>query len=241
MLLGGIVIAGLVLGLAFGPALYRALTGFQPEGAVSTVQAVAKELPVFVHVPTLTPSLTPSVTPTASNTPSPTPTPTITPSPTLTPTPTQTPTATSTAAPSSTPTRAWPTWTPVAPTAVPPTTTTEPVLEAPVLLMPEAGAVYNGSNTNIECIWQSSHTLTANEYFEIAIRYVSQGNPVMVPVYVQRASWFVSEMLYGQADLESQREYSWSVRLVRKSTEADGTDEYVAISAWSEERVFYWK
>ena len=107
--------------------------------------------------------------------------------------------------------------------------------------MPEAGAVFNGSNTNIEFIWQSSHTLTANEYFEIAVRYVSQGNPVVVPVYVQRASWFVSEMLYGQADLESEREYSWSVRLVRKRSGSDGNDEYVPISGWSDERDFYWK
>ncbi|HSJ53351.1 MAG TPA: hypothetical protein VLC52_06340, partial [Anaerolineae bacterium] len=87
LLLGGIIVAGLVLGLLIGPSLYRALTSFEPEVAAGTVQAVAEDLPVFVNVPTLTPSLTPSVTPTPTRTPTTTPTPTITPSPTLTPTP----------------------------------------------------------------------------------------------------------------------------------------------------------
>lgn len=241
LLLGGIVVAGLVLGLLVGPSLYRALTSFEPEIAAGTVQAVAEDMPVLVHVPTLTPSCTPSVTPTPTKTPTPTSTPTITPSPTLTPTPTHTPTATSTPTVTPTPTRAWPTWTPVTPTTVPPTATPEPVLAAPELIMPENRTVYDGEDTNIELTWRSSHILNSDEYFEVTVRYVSQGTTVSVPVYVQRASWFVSRMLYGKADQESERRYTWSVRLVRKRASASGSDEYVPISGWSDERVFVWK
>jgi hypothetical protein len=240
------VIVAIVLGsiLLIGPRLYRSLTHFEPEVAVETAQAVAEELPVFVHVPTLTPSLTPSVTPTPTKTPTPTSTPTITPSPTLTSTPTHTATPTSTPSPTLTPTRAWPTWTPVvAPTAVPPpaTATPQPLLPAPELVMPENRSAYNGPDINIELTWRSNHSPASGEYFEVVIRYVSQGSPVAVPVYVQRPSWFVSKMLYGKADQESERRYTWSVRLVRKRTGADGNDEYVGISGWSEERTFYWK
>jgi hypothetical protein len=241
--LAGLVIAVLAVGLAVGPSLYHGLTHFEPRVAVSTVQAAAEDMPVFVHVPTLTPSLTPSVTPTPTNTPPPTPTPTITPSPTLTPTPTHTPPATSTPTPSPTATRAWPTWTPVTPTKLPPTATATPApnLPAPELLIPRHRDAYEGADTSIELTWRSDHTLTANEYFEIAIRYVSQGSPVSVPVYTQRTSWFVSPLLYGAADQESERRYTWSVRLVRKRAGADGNDEYDPLSSWSEERVFYWR
>ncbi len=107
--------------------------------------------------------------------------------------------------------------------------------------MPRNRDVYDGENASIELTWQSDHRLTSDEYFEVAVRYVSGGSPVSVPVYVQRPSWFVSPMLYGQADQESQRKYSWSVRLVRKRLGAGGSDEYAPISGWSEEWVFYWK
>jgi len=243
-MLGGIVLTGLILGLLVGPSLYRALTSFEPELAVSTVQAVAGDMPVLMHVPTLTPSLTPSITPTPTNTPTSTPTPTITPSPTLTPTPTHTPTATPTPTITPTPTRAWPTWTPVppaTPTSVPPTATSEPVLVAPELLLPEAGTGYEGEDTSIELTWRSSHALASDEYFEVMIRYVAGGATVSAPVYVQRPAWFVSKMLHGKADQESERMYTWSVRLVRKRTADDGTDEYTSISGWSEERAFQWK
>lgn len=114
------------------------------------------------------------------------------------------------------------------------------MLPAPDLLNPRSGDVYDGASASIELSWRSSHTLAVNEYFEIAVRYVSAGSRVSVPVYVQRTSWFVSRLLYGEADQETGRQYSWSVRIVRKRIGANG-EEYVAISGWSEERVFYWK
>lgn len=240
VMLGAIIGAILVGGLLLGPALYRAASGFKPEVAASTVQAVVEELPVLVHVPTLTPSLTPSVTPTPTHTPTPTPTPTITPTPTLTPTPTQTPTATWTSSPTPTSTRARPTWTPVKPTSVASTATPQPMLPTPVPLMPRDGDAYSGASARIELNWQSDHTPAADEYFQVVVSYLSGGNRVSVPVYVQRTSWFVSEMLYNAADQETGRQYTWSVRLVRKRTGTDG-DEYVAISGWSVERVFYWR
>jgi len=243
-MLGGIVLAGLILGLVMGPSLYRSLTSFEPELAVSTVQAVAADMPVLVHVPASPPAQTGALRPPPPTTPTSPPTPTIPPSPTLTPTPTHTPTATPTPTITPTPTRAWPTWTPVTPgtpTSVPSTATPEPVLAAPELLIPESGVVYEGEGTSIELTWRSSHTLASDEYFEVMIRYVSGGATVSSPVYVQRPSWFVSKLLHGKADQESERLYTWSVRLVRKHTADDGTDEFTSISGWSEERAFHWK
>jgi hypothetical protein len=44
-----------------------------------------------------------------------------------------------------------------------------------------------------------------------------------------------------QADQETDRIYYWRVRLVRKVTDAEGTEDYVPISEDSEEWSFYWR
>jgi hypothetical protein len=114
-------------------------------------------------------------------------------------------------------------------------------LPAPELLTPQNRDTFEGSDASIELTWRSSHSLAADEWFEVAVRYVSGGTPVSVPVRVQRPAWFVSKLLYGKADQESERRYTWSVRLVRQRAGAQGSDDYVPISGWSEERVFHWK
>jgi hypothetical protein len=111
----------------------------------------------------------------------------------------------------------------------------------PTVLLPEDGTVFNGAGTSIELAWTSNHILSPDEYFEVTLRYTQQGARVELPVYVQSASWFVDEALYLAADQETDRIYHWSVRLVRKTTDADGNVEYVPLSGSSPERSFYWR
>ncbi|MBN1659554.1 MAG: zinc ribbon domain-containing protein [Anaerolineae bacterium] len=249
-----VAIAVIILGLALSAALWvpHALSSLRPAVAVSTVQALAASLPDVVEVPSLTPSLTPSITPTSTPTRTPTPIPTLTPTPTLTPVPTLTPTPTSTPTPTATPT---PTSTPTAtprrftatplPTPTPLTTPTPtvPALSAPTPLSPEGGAVFSDRDANIELTWTSNHTLRPTEYFEIQIRYSEEGtdNEIVIPIHVQRTSWFVDDGLYARASQQTERAYHWSLRLVRREVADDGSERYVPLSSLSDERTFYWK
>ena len=233
--------AGLVLGVLLVLWLRQTLSSFRPAIAVSTVQAAASEVPVFVEVPTLTPSVTPSVTPTPTTTPSPTPTPSNTPSPTLTPTPTSTPSPTSTSTPTATSTKAWPTWTPEPKETPTATVTPKPIVAAPILKEPEDGAPYDGATAKIKLGWTSSYTLSPDEYYEVSVRYTHLGGEVILPVRVQQPYWFMDRSLYLQADQETDRVYYWKVHLVREETDANGEEEYVPFSLESEEWSVYWR
>lgn len=238
VLIGAAIILGVAAVLIVGPRLMRGLDTFQPSVAVSTVQAVASEVPVLVAVPTLTPSPTPSRTPTPTNTPTPTTMPSSTPMPTLTPAPTETPTPTPTETVTPTATRVRPSATP---TESPPTPTPAPTVPPPTLEKPESGTPYGGANAKIQLLWRGSHTLDSNEFYEVTLRYIHLGAEVPLKVRVQGVSWMVDEMLYGQADQETQGVYHWSVRLVRRATDAEGNEGYVPISPASEEWLFYWR
>jgi hypothetical protein len=209
--------------------------------AVSTVQAVASEVPVLVEVPSVTPSLTPSITPTPTNTPTTTPTPTETSAPTLTPTPTETPTATSTATPTPTPTRVWPTWTPRPRASPTPTPSPRPTVAPPALVQPEDAAPFEGENAIIKLAWSSNHTLRSGECYRVILRWTEAGAPASTDVCVQQTSWFVPEALHLRADQETERVYYWRVQLVQSQTDADGNATYAPLSPSSEERSFHWK
>jgi hypothetical protein len=228
------VVAVLWLGV---PRLFHLAGSIRLSVVVSTVQALADEIPVLVVVPTLTPSLTPSVTPTPTPTPTATPTPSLTPTPTLTPTSTNTPTPVPTDTATPTPTRVRPTF-----TAIPPTTTPMPLptVAPPVARLPEDEAPFDSEKANIKLVWTSTHTLQPDEYYQVTIRYAAQGAEVQLPVYVQETQWFVDKALYLKADQETQRIYHWSVRIVRKETDSSGNDVYRPLGPPSQERSFYW-
>ena len=234
LLLSSVIVAGVVLGLIVGPWLRQGLARFRPSAAVSAVQAVASEVPVLVEVPTLTPTLTPSVTPTPTETPTPTPLPSLTPTPTFTPTPTETPTPTLTASPSATPTRLQPTDTPTV------TPTPAPTVAPPTLMEPVDGSPF-GQNDIFRLAWGSGHTLKPDEFFELTVRWTEGGAPASSPYYLQQTFWFVDDGLYLRADQETDRVYYWSVRLVRKGTDSEGNEVYVALSSSSEEWSFFWR
>lgn len=237
VLIALVLVVAVALAVFIGPWLFRELGKFRPSVAIGTVQAVASEVPVLIEVPTLTPSLTPSTTPTPTNSPTPTPTPSSTPSPTLTPTPTATPTHTPTATASPTPTRTRRPATPTVPTDTP---TPAPTVPPPVLVEPEDGAPF-AQNDIFRVAWRSSHTLKPDECYLVTIRYTHQGSEVRLPVCVQQTHWWVDKALYLQADQETARVYYWSVQVVRKGLDEDGSEIFVPLSVSSAERSFYWR
>jgi hypothetical protein len=232
------LLVGVALVLVAGLWLRQNLERFEPAVAVSTVQAVASEVPVLIDVPTLTSTLTPSLTPTPTDTLTPTPTPSLTPTPTKTPTPTETPTPTPTETPTPTVTVVRPTETPETPTA---TLTPVPSIEPPTLESPKDGEPFDGIRATIKLAWQSSHTLLPDEFYEVTLRYVHLGGDVLMPVQVQETFWFVDKQLYLQADKETDRVYHWSVRVVRKETDSDGNELVSPLSPVSEEWSFFWR
>ncbi len=235
------IVALLALAGGIGYGLWLTWPRVQPVAVVDTVQAVASEAPVLVEIPTLTPSLTPSITPSPTLTPTPTPTPTQTPTPTSTPTPTPTPTPSNTPTVTPTATRARPTNTPRPKTTPTFTPTPRPTLAPPTLDRPEDGAVFHGAEAKIELGWESAYTLAPDECFLITVRWTENGSPAGTRVCVQRLSWFVDAGLYLRADQETERIYYWSVSLARKTTDAEGNEQYTPLGPPSEERTFFWK
>lgn len=233
------VVVGGVLALFAAPWLRRGLEEFRPAAVVSTVQAMASEVPVLV-VPTLTPSPTPSITPTPTNTPTVTPTPSLTPTPTPTPMPTETPTPTPTETPTLTPTPVWPTWTPRPKTTPTDTPTPVPTLAPPMLQEPQDKAPFSGENSIVKLVWSSSYSLKPNECFLVVIRYTRQGVEETRQVCIQNSHWIVDSALYPLADLAGGRVYYWSVRLARRETDANGNEVFVPLSPPSEEWSFSW-
>lgn len=235
---GALLIAAAAMVLLVVSRVNGGWPDFRPVAAVGTIQAMASDVPVLVDVPTLTPTLTPSVTPRPTHTPTPSPTPSLTPMPTLTPTPTNTSSPTPTATPTATPTRPRPTATATVPAA---TATPVPTVAPPTLTGPEDGGAFQGASAAIPLRWRSDHTLKADEYYQVTLRYTQGGAEVRLPIYVQATEWYVDKSLYLEADQESQRLYRWSVRLVRKAPGSGGEAEYIVLSPSSSEFSFYWQ
>jgi RNA polymerase subunit RPABC4/transcription elongation factor Spt4 len=235
---GALLLAGALLIFLVASVANRDWPDLRPAAAVGTIQALVSDVPVLVEVPSLTPSLTPSVTPRPTRTPTPSPVPSLTPTATLTPTPTDTPAPTSTHTPSPTATRPRPTATPTVPTATP---TPLPTAAPPTLISPEDGSTFRGPNAAIGLTWRSSHTLQADEYYLVTLRYSHNGAEVRLPVYVRTSEWFVDDALHLEADQETGRLYRWSVRLVRLRSGSGADAEYEMLSPPSEELTFYWQ
>ena len=113
-------------------------------------------------------------------------------------------------------------------------------MPAPTLIGPEDGDRYSKATAQIKLAWRSTHTLRTDEYYEVLVRYMSGGTEVILPKHVQQAHWYVDSGLHLQADQETGREYRWSVRVVRKDSDSDGTDVIVPLGPSSEEWAFYW-
>jgi hypothetical protein len=112
----------------------------------------------------------------------------------------------------------------------------------PTLVGPEDGDAYSGvrARAPIKLAWRSAHTLGADEYYEVQVRYTSGGTEIIQPAHVQETYWYVGSALYLQADQETGRVHYWSVRVVQKETDSEGNDVYEPLGPSSEEWTFYW-
>jgi hypothetical protein len=115
-----------------------------------------------------------------------------------------------------------------------------PTIPPPVPLEPEDEAP-QGQGDTFRLAWSSSHTLGQDECYLVNLRYTHEGAAVNLQVCVQQTYWWVDDTLYGQADQATNRVYSWSVQVARKSTSAEGTEIYLPLGPASEEWRFYWR
>ena len=123
----------------------------------------------------------------------------------------------------------------------PDTPTPVPTVPPPSLVTPKDGAPFNGESAIIKLTWSSTHFLLPDQYYELLLRWTQDGTPASQPVYVQETFWFVDRALYLRADLDTEREYLWSVGIVQRQLGADEDATYVPLGPPSEERAFTWQ
>ncbi len=122
------------------------------------------------------------------------------------------------------------------------TNTPPPQAPAPELVGPASGSSYSGEDAIILLSWQAVAGLPDSMAYLVEIGFSLGGVfDWRVAEATTNASWRVSNLLYGQADQESGRRYSWRVVVVSVTRDAAGN-----ISAWqrvgppSEARDFNW-
>ena len=129
------------------------------------------------------------------------------------------------------------------PTARPATPTNAPAAEllpVPALISPGDQTPFSGSTAFLELVWSKVDGLPTGGGYRVSIRWTEQGAPMeyLVPLTtatsIRMPSW-----LFGKAD-QPARQYSWSVRVVRPTTDGQGGEKDVLLSPSSATRVFYW-
>ena len=140
------------------------------------------------------------------------------------------PAPTATPKPRATPTPAKP--------VLPPTPA--PYLPAPVLTGPGDQASYRGETEQIFLIWDAVPGMTADDRYQVVIRWIEQGalqekSDLFTPATsIQMPTW-----LWGRAD-QPERRYQWFVRPVRLSTDGKGGELVSPLGPPSPTRGFYW-
>jgi LysM repeat protein len=140
------------------------------------------------------------------------------------------PAPTATPKPRATPTPAKP--------VLPPTPA--PYLPTPKLTGPGDKASSTGETAQIFLSWDAVPGMTADDRYQVAIRWVEQGalqeksDLFWTGTNIQVPPW-----LWGRAD-QPEREYQWFVRAVRLSTDGQGGEIVIPLSPASEIRNFYW-
>lgn len=137
--------------------------------------------------------------------------------------------------PTATPTsRLRPTATPVQPTAT-------PLLQfaAPVVKDPGDGASYSGGDAFVELSWQSVSGMGPADQYQIVVTWVEQGAPMEHRWFTTATGTRVPPWLWGKAD-QPARKYTWTVQVVRVTTDGKGGELVIPLSPPSPPRVFYW-
>ncbi len=137
--------------------------------------------------------------------------------------------------PTATPTsRPRPTATPVQPTATP-----QPQLAAPVLKDPGNEASYSGGDAFVELSWQPVPGMGPEDQYLVVVTWVEQGVPMDHRWLTTATGTRVPPWLWGKAD-QPARKYTWSVQVVRVTTDGRGGEQVIPLSPPSQIRVFYW-
>ncbi len=124
-------------------------------------------------------------------------------------------------------------------TPVPPTATPLPQLAAPVLKDPGDNASYSGGDAFVELSWQPVPGMGAEDQYEVVVTWVEQGAPMEHRWLTTATGTRVPPWLWGKAD-QPARKYTWTVRVVRVTTDGKGGELRIPLSPPSPARVFYW-
>jgi LysM repeat protein len=141
---------------------------------------------------------------------------------------TQSPTATPRPLPTVTPTSA-------------PTNTPAPLLATLIMLNPGNGSSYEGDKTEIMLQWQNKDYLPAGAVYRVTILWTESGTPMSNHQDTTITSSRVPLWLWGLADQQQGRQYTWSVQIVQLATDGKGGERVIELNPPSEKRVFYWK
>lgn len=106
-----------------------------------------------------------------------------------------------------------------------PAVTTQPAirLPAPVLLAPSSGTPFSGENTFIELRWQAPSGMDNSLAYLVELGYPVDGAfQWRLSDVVQTTSWVVPAAVFGRADQQTGRQYSWRVTVVSPQRDVDG-------------------
>ncbi len=142
------------------------------------------------------------------------------------------PSADSTPAPTATP-RPQPT-----PTPVP--TTPAPSYPAPALTSPSDNTPFSGEDAFIELVWQPVPGMAADLQYQVTIRWMENGaQQKPYDMFTTASSIRAPLWLWGKADKPA-RKYTWSVTVVRLTTDGKGGQRVIPLSPTSATRTFSW-
>jgi hypothetical protein len=128
------------------------------------------------------------------------------------------------------------------PTTTPaPTSTPTPVYPKPKLIKPENNNSFSGQDAFVMLEWEPVvSTLGPDEWYEVIVAYVSNGQMLTETAWVKDSNWPVPSGLWQKANLP-ERAYQWNVTVVHQTgTRPNGRREGAAISPTSETWVFQW-
>jgi len=122
------------------------------------------------------------------------------------------------------------------------TSTASVQMSAPILTGPASGSAYNGDDAIILLNWQSAGALPDAVAYLLEIGYRVGGNfDWRASEVTTTTGWRVSNLLYGQAEQETGRRYSWRVTMVSVTVDSAGRVTAIQrISPASETREFLW-
>jgi len=127
------------------------------------------------------------------------------------------------------------------PTATPVQPTATPLLQlpAPVLKDPGENASYGGSDAFVELSWQPVPGMGPEDQYMVVVTWTEQAVPMEHRWLTTATGSRVPTWLWGKADQPARR-YTWTVQVVRVTTDGKGGELRIPMSPPSPTRVFYW-